>query len=181
MAWGQLRVQPKKKKKERERERKRKDWGVPTGARQSRIQLVFERTWVQSPASLCGLKIQRCRELWGRLQTRLRFRVAVAVTWELLDAAGAALNRGKEGRKAELWLYKGAQSRNTGASGSAHNERTDQEERSLGAQDPLPRDAQSAGSTPWSSSAHCPGSQAPRSRNWLGPKPTVYAQAASRT
>ena len=34
---------------------------------------------VQSLASLNGLKIQCCRELWYRLQTRLRSGIAVAV------------------------------------------------------------------------------------------------------
>ena len=31
------------------------------------------------PALLSGLRIQRCRELWCRLQTRLESRVAVAL------------------------------------------------------------------------------------------------------
>ena len=34
---------------------------------------------VQSLASLSGLRIRRCHELWCRLQTRLGSRIAVAV------------------------------------------------------------------------------------------------------
>ena len=37
------------------------------------------RMQVQSPASLSGLRIQRCHELWYRLQTRLGSHIAVAV------------------------------------------------------------------------------------------------------
>ena len=36
---------------------------------------------VPSLASLCGLRIRRCRELWCRRQTRLRSHVAVALGW----------------------------------------------------------------------------------------------------
>ena len=58
---------------------------------------------VQSLALLSGLRIQRCHELWCRLQTRLGSRVAVALwhrpvatapigplAWEPPYAAGAA-------------------------------------------------------------------------------------------
>ena len=60
---------------------------------------------VQSLASLSGLRIQRCRELWCRAQTRLGSRVAVAwcrpaatapirpLAWKPLYAAGAALKK----------------------------------------------------------------------------------------
>jgi len=45
------------------------------------------RVWVRSLASLSGLKILHCHELWYRLQTYLGSRVAVAVVrslaWEL--------------------------------------------------------------------------------------------------
>ena len=37
------------------------------------------RTWVRSLASLSGLKIQRCHELWCRSQTQLRSLITVAV------------------------------------------------------------------------------------------------------
>lgn len=37
------------------------------------------RLWVQSLAPLSGLRIWRCHELWCKLQTHLRFGVAVAV------------------------------------------------------------------------------------------------------
>ena len=42
-------------------------------------QLVSMKTPFQSLASLSGLRIQRYRELWCRLQTRLGFGIAVAV------------------------------------------------------------------------------------------------------
>ena len=45
----------------------------------SQIRLGPMRWWVRSPASLSGLGIQRCRELWCRSQARLRSGVAVAV------------------------------------------------------------------------------------------------------
>ena len=37
------------------------------------------RTWIRSLASLSGLRIWRCRELWCGSQTRLGSHVAVAV------------------------------------------------------------------------------------------------------
>ena len=61
--------------------------------------------WVQSLASLSGLRIQHCSELWCRSQMRLGSRIAVAVVWlaaaaligplawKLPYAANAALKR----------------------------------------------------------------------------------------
>ena len=46
---------------------------------QSQTQLVSIRMWVQSLPSLSGLRIQGFRELWSRLQTRLRSGTAVAI------------------------------------------------------------------------------------------------------
>ena len=43
------------------------------------IHLVSMRIWVQSLASLNGLRIWHCCKLWCRLQTRLGSRVAMAV------------------------------------------------------------------------------------------------------
>ena len=48
-------------------------------AQQKLIQLVSVRMQIQSLASLSGLRIQRCRELWCRSQMWLRFHIAVAV------------------------------------------------------------------------------------------------------
>ena len=48
-------------------------------AQRKRIALGIMRLWVQSPASLSGLRIQHCRELWCTSQTRLRSDIAVAV------------------------------------------------------------------------------------------------------
>ena len=42
-------------------------------------QIVTTRLWVRSLASLSGLRILRCHELWCRLQMRLRSGIAVAV------------------------------------------------------------------------------------------------------
>ena len=53
--------------------------GVPAVAQQKRIWLGAMRLRVQSQASLSGLRIQCCRELWCRLQTWLGSRVAVAL------------------------------------------------------------------------------------------------------
>ena len=45
--------------------------GVPIAAQQKRIQLGAMRTWVRSLASLSGLRIQPCCELWCRSKRRL--------------------------------------------------------------------------------------------------------------
>ena len=52
--------------------------GVPIVAQGKRIRLGTMRFPVRSLASLSGLKIWHCRELWCRWQTRLRSGVAVA-------------------------------------------------------------------------------------------------------
>ena len=48
---------------------------------QKRIRLGTVRLWVRSLASLSGLRIWHCRELWRRSQMRLGSCVAVAVVW----------------------------------------------------------------------------------------------------
>ena len=53
--------------------------GVPTAAQWKQIRLGTMRLWVQSLASLSGLRIRRCHELWCRLQTWLESGVAVAL------------------------------------------------------------------------------------------------------
>ena len=53
--------------------------GVPIIAQWKQIWRGTTRLRVRSLASLRGLRIQCCREMWGRLQTWLRSRVAVAV------------------------------------------------------------------------------------------------------
>ena len=65
-------------------ERQRKSWelgvrkakkhlgGVPVVAQRKRIRLGIMRLWVQSPASLSGLRIWGCHELCCRSQMRLR-------------------------------------------------------------------------------------------------------------
>ena len=65
------------------------------------------RTWVQSLASLSGLRIWHCRELWYRLQMWLRSGVAVALAtalirplaWEPPYAVGAAQEIAKRQKK----------------------------------------------------------------------------------
>ena len=53
--------------------------GAPIVAQQKRIRLGILRLWVQSLASLSGLCIWHCHELWSRSQMWLRSCVAVAV------------------------------------------------------------------------------------------------------
>ena len=53
--------------------------GVPIVAQWKRIRLGTMRLWVQSLASLGGLRIQHCGELWCRSQIQVRSGVAVAV------------------------------------------------------------------------------------------------------
>ena len=55
--------------------------GVPNVAHQKQIWLVFMRTQVRSLASLIGLRIRHCCELWCRSQMWVRSGVAVAVVW----------------------------------------------------------------------------------------------------
>ena len=54
-------------------------FGVPVVAQRKRIWLGTMRLGVWSQASLSGLRIWHCRELWYRLQTQVRSGVAVAV------------------------------------------------------------------------------------------------------
>ena len=58
---------------------KKKKPGLPFVAQWKGIWLVSMRMWVQSLASISGLRIQRCRELWCQLQTQLRSHIAMAV------------------------------------------------------------------------------------------------------
>ena len=53
--------------------------GVPVVAQQKQIRLGTMRLRVPCLALLSGLRIQHCRELWCRSQTKLRYRVALAV------------------------------------------------------------------------------------------------------
>ena len=48
-------------------------------AQQLQTELVSMRLWVRSLALLSGLKIQHCRELWYRPQTRLGSHIVVTV------------------------------------------------------------------------------------------------------
>ena len=76
--------------------------GAPVAVQWEQIRLGTMRLWVRSLALLRGVRIQRCRELWCRLQMRLGSGIAVAVawasscssdsapSWELPYAAGAA-------------------------------------------------------------------------------------------
>ena len=53
--------------------------GVPVVSPQKQIRLGTMRLRVQSLSLLSGLRIQRCHELWYRLQTQLGSVIAVAV------------------------------------------------------------------------------------------------------
>ena len=52
-------------------------FGVPVVAQGKQIRLGTMRLRVRSLASLSGLRIRRCRELWCGLQTQLGSRIAV--------------------------------------------------------------------------------------------------------
>ena len=54
---------------------------VPVLAQRKRIQLGTMRLLVRSWASLSGLRIRHCHELWCGSQTQLRSGIAVAVLW----------------------------------------------------------------------------------------------------
>ena len=58
---------------------KKQGEGVPTVVQWRQVRLGTRRLWVQSLASLSGLRIRHCHELWCRLQTRLGSGIAVAV------------------------------------------------------------------------------------------------------
>ena len=63
------------------------------------------RTWVQSLASISGLRMQHCRELWYRSQAWFGFGSGVAVAlirplvWKLPQAVGEVLKRQKKKKK----------------------------------------------------------------------------------
>ena len=80
--------------------------GVPIVAQQKRTWLASMRTQVRPLASLTGLRVWHCRELWYRSQTRLQPSIAVAVgcwsaatglirplAWEPPYATGMALKK----------------------------------------------------------------------------------------
>ena len=79
--------------------------GVPVVAQQKGIQLGTMKLQVPSLASLSRLRMQRCRKLWCRLQTRLGSCASVAVAqagncssnWT--PSLGAALKSKKKNRK----------------------------------------------------------------------------------
>ena len=55
------------------------------------------RMQVGSLALLCGLRIQRCHELWCRLQTQLAATAQIGpLAWEAPYAMGVALERQKD-------------------------------------------------------------------------------------
>ena len=66
-------------RKIKKKKKKKKNTGIPVMAPQKRIPLVSMRMHFQSLASLSGSGIQRCHELWCRLQIQLGSQVAVAV------------------------------------------------------------------------------------------------------
>ena len=74
-------------------------------AQQKLICLASMRTWVRSLASISGLRIPHCHELWCRSQTRLGSRVAVAVVQDgsyssdLTPSLGTSICHGNGPRK----------------------------------------------------------------------------------
>ena len=86
--------------------------GVPITAQWKLLQLGAMRLWVRSLASLHGLRIRCCHDLWCRSQTRLGSGVAVAAAtalirppaWESPYATCAALKKTKKKKeKKEIW------------------------------------------------------------------------------
>ena len=81
---------------------------IPPVVQQKQTWPVSMRIWVWSLASLSGLRIKHCHELWYRSQTWLRSGIAVAIarpaaaalikllSWEPLYAKGAALKSKKK-------------------------------------------------------------------------------------
>ena len=67
-------------------------WGVPIVAQWKQIQLGTVGLGVRSLASLSGLRIWRCRELWCRPAATALIR---PLAWELPYAVGAALKKMK--------------------------------------------------------------------------------------
>ena len=74
--------------------------GVPIVTQWKWIRLVSMRTWIQSLASLSGLRFQHCRELWCRSQMQLGSGGRPAATalirplaWEPPYATGVALKK----------------------------------------------------------------------------------------
>ena len=78
-----------------------------------RIRLGTMKLWVRSPASLRGLRIWRCHELWCRSQTRLGSCPAVAVVEacscisDSTPALGTPMccRRGREKKKKQNTVY----------------------------------------------------------------------------
>ena len=59
--------------------------GVPIVVQQKQIRLGTMSLWVQSLALLSRLKIQPCRELWCRSQTRLGSDLTLLWLWYSID------------------------------------------------------------------------------------------------
>ena len=60
--------------------------GVPAVAQWKRICLASMRMQAQSLASLSGLRIWHCHELWYRSQMQLGSGIAVALAWQAATA-----------------------------------------------------------------------------------------------
>ena len=75
-----------KRQKDKEKKKKVHCCRIPVVAQCKQIQLVSMRMPVQSQASLGGLRIRYCHELWCSLQMLLGSLIAVAVAvsvWQL--------------------------------------------------------------------------------------------------
>ena len=84
---------------------------VPVLVQRKQIWPGTMRLRVRSLASLSGLRIQCCCELWCRSQTRLRFGVAVAGSYssDLVPSLGTSICQGcgpkKQNKANALWIY----------------------------------------------------------------------------
>ena len=79
-------------------------------AQRKQIQAGTMRLRVRSLASLSGLRIQRCHELWCRLQMRLQSGIAVVwrtgpLVWKPPYAPGMALKINKECQQKKLTKF----------------------------------------------------------------------------
>ena len=91
-------------------------WEIPLWLWSEEPDIVSVRMWVQSLASLSGLRILSCCKLWPRLQIWLRSTVALTVAQasaaapvqplpqELLYAIGMAMKRKKERERLLMFL-----------------------------------------------------------------------------
>ena len=78
VVWSRTVVTGRERKNVGQRKIRKVESGAPIFAQRKQIQLASRRTQHQFLASLSGLRIQHCHELWCRSQMQLKSGVAVA-------------------------------------------------------------------------------------------------------